>query len=186
MTRRHLGRLPVMLVALTALWMLSETRPAAAKTADVVKNKGRQKIFMQFGDVEPFEVLSFDTGIENFVGGDDEVRGGLRSTGVRLSKGLNEYSALFAQSAAIVNTSFPELTMSIRKDSGVVPLTIHLSNVVISNYSVGSDNGSGEPVESMVLNFREMILSYTGQAPDGGDVVLKIVCSGPDRCVLVE
>lgn len=185
MIRTYTNRILTACGAVMTLCLLTAVAPAAAKSADTVKAKDPQKIYMQLGTFPPFEIKSFNMGLENLLGDDEGSRSGLRSTGVMLSKDLNEYSALFAQSAAIVTTSLPEVTIYSRKDSGVVPLVVHLSNVVISNYSV---NGSGDegPVESMVLQFQEMIWRYTNQGPDGVDVEGQIVCSEPGRCVFVE
>jgi type VI secretion system secreted protein Hcp len=88
---------------------------------------------------------------------------------VTISKLYDKSSPYLAQ-AVLLATAFPEIVVTLRKDSGETHLdylTITLTDCMIESYNFsGAEGGDSPPMESVSLVFNKMKLLYIEQASD--------------------
>lgn len=81
-------------------------------------------------------------------------------------------ASVYLALACMQGKSFPEVVLTMRKDSGEAHLdylTITMTNVVIEGYDIVKDPDEPDqmPVEEVAFNFEEVKFTYIEQNPDG-------------------
>jgi type VI secretion system secreted protein Hcp len=90
-------------------------------------------------------------------------------TSLTITKLYDKSSPYLAQ-AVLLATAFPEIVVTLRKDSGETHLdylTITMTDCMIDGYSFsGADGGDAPPMESVSIMFNKLKVLYIEQASD--------------------